>query len=135
MCQGDPARSTFKIAHPRRVTKHHHHFDAYALSTVPTHSVSCASRENEWITITDRTDIQRALAELVEQAEKSSQGVAGKAPGAIPHLRLTAAKVSDEVGAGHGAVNLKGPGAERAPSWWFLKGNLSSLLLDDRVSK
>ena len=65
------------------------------------HHTPCLSwfRENEWITITDRTDIQRALAELVEQAEKSSQGAAGKAPGAIPHLRLTAAKVSDEVGA------------------------------------
>ena len=68
---------------------------------VSTHRVCCDFRENEWITITDRTDIQRALAELVEQAEKSSQGAAGKAPGAIPHLRLTAAKVSDEVGPGH----------------------------------
>ena len=56
-------------------------------------------REGDQVTITDRTDIQRALAELVEQAEKAGgAGAAAKLPSAIPHLRLQASKVADEVG-------------------------------------
>ena len=56
------------------------------------------NREGDLVTITDRNDLQMALKELVEQADRlAAQHGGPKLPNMIPPLRIHATRAKSEV--------------------------------------